>query len=206
MESQDAAAAVEIINIEANKLVGQFSKLKIRSNKQLNEAAEGLTALKRLQKEIEKRRKSFVDPLNRVVKQINAEFKEPLARIAESEKNLKNAIGDFQQRMELKALKASKEIEEQVDKGQITLDEAIAQASKHKLPDQNIRKESGSINTRFVQKIRITDVSSLPTSYFTREAVVAAVQAEVEKDFKTTGLVPPGAEMYEERRLAVRTA
>ena len=206
-EQQDASKEVVIATKEAEKLSEQVYKVRIRSEADLNLAGEKLAEIKKMQKEIEKRRKSFVDPLNKVVKDINAEFKNPLDRLKDAESLIKEAMVKYQAQVEARAAKKAEKIEAAVDAGDMDMGDAMGKLSNIKQAPTTVAGAGGTTSFKVVKKIRITDPSSLPPTYFLRPRVLEALRMEVEDDVKRKGMpVPDGAQEYEDRQVAVRTA
>lgn len=201
-----ATKEVAIANAEALKLSEQVTKVTIRSDADLNQATTTLADIKRTAKDIETRRKALVDPLNGVVKDINAMFKEPSSKLAAAETIIKQAMIKYQTAVEARAAKKAEKIEQAVDSGDMEMGDAMGKLSSIKQAPTNVSTGSGSAAFKVVKKIRIADASALPASYFMRPRVLEALRVEVEEDVKRKGLpLPAGAEEYEERQVAVRT-
>lgn len=198
---------VVIANREAEKLAETVYSVKIRSEADLGVAADKLAEIKKMTREIDKRRKSFVDPLNGVVKDINAQFKNPLDRLKDAEGLIKTAMVKYQAQLEARAAKKAEKIETAVDNGEMEMGDAMGKLSNIKQAPDMVRGSGGTTSFRVVKKVRITDPSSLPPTYFLRPRVLEALRMEVEDDVKRKGLpLPAGAEEYEDRQVAVRAA
>mgnify|MGYP001292038927 CR=1 FL=1 len=206
-EKEAASKDVVIATRESEKIADEVTKVRIRSDADLNLATEKLAQIKKVYKDIDKRRKSFVDPLNRVVKDINTEFKIPLDRLKAAETLIKDAMVKYQAQVDARAAKKAEKIEAAIDAGEMDVAEGMAKLSTVKQAPTGSNAQSGSASFKVVKKIKIVDVSLIPTSYFLRERVMEAVRMEVEADVKGKGLpMPAGAEFVEERQVAVRTA
>lgn len=204
---QEAKKEVEIVNNESRKLADQIYKMKITSEASMNEATEVLISVKKMLKEIEKRRKSITQPLNLAIKNVNAMFKDPSERLTDAEKMIKEAMIKYQERIERRAAKKADKIEAQVDSGDLTMQEAMGKLSNVKEAKNGASVESGSTNVRTITKIRITNPAELPPKYFLRPRVIEALRLEVEEDVRKKGEpVPTGAEKYEDKQVAVRAA
>ncbi len=207
MDTSQADKEVVIATKEAEKLSELVYKIKIRSDADLSSATEQLGAIKKMRTEIDKRRKSFVDPLNKVVKDINAEFKNPLDRLKDAEALIKEAMIKYQAQVEARAAKRAEKIENAVDAGEMEMGDAMGKLSNIKQAPTAVAGANGSASFKVVKKIRITDPGSLPATYFLRPRVLEALRMEVEDDVKRKGMpLPEGAQEYEDRQVAVRTA
>lgn len=208
MDEKNAAnKEVVIATREAEKLSEAVYAVKIRSDADLNVATEKLSEIKKMSREIDKRRKSFVDPLNGVVKDINAQFKNPLDRLKDAEALIKEAMVKYQAKVEARAQKKAEQIESAVDAGDMEMGDAMGKLSNIKQAPQNVRGEGGTASFRIVKKIKISDPSLLPPTYFLRDRVLEALRMEVEDDVKRKGMpLPAGALEVEERQVAVRAA
>lgn len=198
---------VEIANAEARKLSDQVLKVRVRSDADQSEATKMLVEVKRVAKEIEKRRKTITQPLNLAIKEVNALFKDPADRLADAEKIIKDALLKYQDMVERRAAKRADKIEGQVDSGELGMADAVGKLGNIKQAETNVKTEGGGANFKTVTKIRIINPAELPATYFLRPRVIEALRVEVEEDVRKKALpVPAGAESYEERQVAVRTA
>jgi len=86
-----APNAVELVTA-STKLLDDARAITIDSNDMFEIAADELAAIKTKAKELDEKRDSLVRPLNTVVKAINDLFRAPLAKLAEGEKIIKDAM------------------------------------------------------------------------------------------------------------------
>lgn len=207
MDTKEASKEVAIAAAEASKLAKQVYAVKIRSEADLTTATETLSQIKKVAREIDKKRKSFTAPLTQVIKDLNEMFKDPLAQLSDAEALIKEAMLKYQQQVEARAAKKAQKIEDAVDSGEMGLADGMGKLSNIKQAPTGAQAESGSAQFRVVKKIRISDVSLLPPKYFLRPRVLDALRMEVEEDVKKNGAeLPAGAEQYEDRQVAVRAA
>lgn len=206
-QTAEASKEVQIANIESKKLAGEIYAVKIRSDKDLSNATNKLGEVKKMAKEIEKRRKLITQPLNAAIKEVNAMFKDPADRLADAEKLIKEAIIKYQTRIEARATKQAQKIEDAVESGEMTLSEGMGKLGRIKQGSDSVQAESGTASFRKNRKIVITDPGALPAKYFLRDSVIEALRKEVDKDVRQNGLdLPTGADWIEVQTVAVRTA
>lgn len=203
-ETQKANQEVEIASREAKKVSEKVYTIKIKSDADLSNATQQLSEIKKMYKDIDKRRKAITAPLTKSIKDVNALFKSPLDQLSDAEKLIKEAMIAYQAKVEAKAAKKADKIENAVDAGELDMSKGMAKLSNIKQAPQGVETESGSASFKTVKKIKITDVSLLPPSYFIRQRVLEALRQEVEEDYKRGVPIPAGAEQYEEKQVAVR--
>lgn len=198
---------VEIANRESTKVAEKVYSLKIRKDEDLTEATNAVAEIKKLHKNIDTRRKSITQPLRLAIKNTDELFKDPLSRLKDAEDIIKKEILRYHESVERRAAKRAEKIEDQVDKGEIGMGEAMGKLDKVKQADSNVKADSGSAQIKTVTKIRIVNPAELPAKYFMRPRVLEALRIEVEDDVKKKAEpVPPGAESYEDKQVAVRSA
>lgn len=162
------------------------NKIIIIDDKTLEEANNLLTIAVKAEKEIEKRRKSIVDPINKQLKEINGFFKkysEPLKSLIGY---LKSEVLRYQQ---AKRLEESKEAREFADALGVEVEETR----------ESIKLEgaAGTVQSRLVWTFKIADKLKVPSEYLivdekkVREAIRNGIR-EIE-----------GIEIYQEEKLAV---
>lgn len=207
MASPATDKEVKIVTAEVEKIAASTGTIKIRSELDVKIATYKLVEIKTVAKDIEKRRKSITDPMNQALKEVNALFKGPADSLAQAEKIIKEAMLIYAERMEKRAEKRAGKIEDQVDSGELDLAEGMGKLGNIKQAPTNVKSGGGSAQWKTTTKIRILNPGLLPPKYFLRERVLEALRVEVEEDVRKKGEeVPAGAESYQERQLAVRTA
>lgn len=199
-KSKKATQEVAIATSEAQKISDKVYKLKIRKDSDLEEASDELKNIKKMIKAVDDKRRSFTDPLNNVIKDINAEFKNPLDRLKDAEKLIKDAMLKYHAQVEARAAKRADKIEDAVDAGEMEVGDAMGKLSNIKQAKTSV----GSTSIKTVTKIRISDASQLPPGYFLRFDVLDALRKEVERDVKAGAPLPSGAEYYQDKQVAVR--
>lgn len=204
---QDVKKEVAIANTESEKLSQKVYAIKIRKDSDMTEATQTLSDIKRIAKNIDTKRKGITAPLRQAIKDVDELFKDPLDRLKDAEGLIKTEMIKYTEMVEKRAATRADKLEGQVDSGELGMADAMGKMSNIKQAETNVKTDSGSANIRTVVKIRITDPSALPAKYFLRERVLEALRMEVEEDVKKRGEeVPTGAEKYEEKQVAVRTA
>src|SRR5690606_10203257 len=84
------------ITEQANGFLDKARQIVVRDEVSLAAAATYLQENKAEQKRLDEQRRSMVDPLNGVVRQINALFKPVTETLAEAERIVKGAVSTFQ--------------------------------------------------------------------------------------------------------------
>jgi hypothetical protein len=198
--NKDAAIAKR----EAEKLALRADRLIIiKTPEELKDATNLLAEIKRINKNIAERKNPIIKNLLETMKQVRDLFRAPEERLVAAEKQIKDAMLDYHQKLATKAHTKAQRVEEKVDAGEIKITEGMAKISKIEQAPTSVQAEAGSIQFRFIKKVRITDVSALPPRYFMRERVVEALRLEVADDvLKKHHDIPAGAEVYEVKVIA----
>lgn len=199
----NAKREIAITQAEAEKLQRAGAKVTIKTRDDLIEATAFLTKVKQFNKAIATKKKAIVGPLRLAIKEVNDLFADAETRGSMVESNIKNAMLEYQQKLDKAALKKTAKLEEQVDSGAMDIGTATGKLSKIEQAPTSLKTEEGSVQFRTVRKVRIKEYGLLPTSYFMRPSVLEAVQREVAYDvLKLHKPVPAGAEAYEEKIVA----
>lgn len=201
--SPDQQATIAKAEIEK---IAQVVPAKIKTDAELAEANELLTRVRQTVKNVKAQKEPVIKGLNDQIRAIRGWFKpfEDEAQIVE--KAIAGAILEYKDRVDQRAQRQAAKIEAKVDAGEITLSEGMGKLSGVKQVDTTTRSESGSTQVRVTRKARIVDAAALPASYFLRPRVLEALRIEVQDDVVRKKLpCPTGAEIYEEKGLAVST-
>lgn len=162
------------LNAQAEQFLSTARSLAVTDQATMAAAAKYLTENKGEQKRLETQRRDMVDPLNEVVKKINALYKPVTDMLTQAETIVKRAIGGYQQEQERIAREAAAkaeadarkererlaaQAEKLADKGkteqaQAKLDQAASTVAV--IPQTTAAKVSG-ISTGKVWKAEVTD-------------------------------------------------
>jgi len=194
----------ELMN-KAELIVREARAVVVQDEDSLTAAVDFLGKIATAKKEVDSRRRFFVDPLNQQVKNINDLFRRYGDPLGEADRIVRNKVLVYQ------AEEARRVAEEQ----QKALEEAKAQAeeaSKHPTeefvpipiniveePEKTVRADAGSATTRQVWTFKIVDPSQVPDEYkvVDEKKIAAVVKAGVRsipgvKIYPTSSLVVTG--------------
>ena len=195
-QTQELMDKAQIIVREAKEIV-------VQDKDSLTTAVNFLGKIAIAKKEVDSRRRFFVDPLNQQVKNINDLFRNYSDPLGEADRIVRNKVLVYQ------AEEARRVAEEQ----QKALEEAKAQAeeaSKHPTeefipipinmveePEKTVRADAGSATTRQVWTFKVVDPSKVPDEYkvIDEKKIAAVVKAGVRNI--------PGVEIYPTSSLVV---
>ncbi|MBA7562032.1 hypothetical protein ES708_03681 [subsurface metagenome] len=188
---------------KAEVIVREAKEMVVQNKGSLTAAVDFLGKIAIAKKEVDSRRRFFVDPLNQQVKSINDLFRGYSDPLGEADRIVRNKVLVYQ------AEEARRVAEEQ----QRVLEEAKAQAeeaSKHPAeefipipiniveePEKTVRAPAGSATTRQVWTFKIVDLSQVPDEYkvIDEKKIAAVVKAGVRNI--------PGVEIYPTSSLVV---
>lgn len=190
----------ELMN-KAEVIVREAKEIVVQDKDSLTTAVDFLGKIATAKKEVDSRRRFFVDPLNQQVKNINDLFRNYSDPLGEADRIVRNRVLVYQ------AEEARRVAEEQ----QKALEEAKAraeEASKHPTeefipiniveePEKTVRAGAGSATTRQVLTFKIVDPSQVPDEYkvVDEKKIAAVVKAGVRNI--------PGVEIYPTSSLVI---
>jgi len=188
------------------KIEKKVDAIAIVDAKSQADAGEIRVNLKSLYKEIENKRREFVNPLNGVVKKLNAEFKPKLAAIEGVVQKLDRKILDYtaeQERIaEAARIKAEKANQKRLEKYQekVEAGKDVAPPTLKPTPEapkNGFDTKSGSVNMTTIVNWEIEDEAAIPREYFVLDRV------KIGKVIRAGGSIA-GIKRIEEKRIASR--
>lgn len=197
---------LETAKLEVSTQLSQITVVTVTDSKSERVAAEALTSMKKLLKNIEDKRKSFVQPLNDHVKRINGEFKKIASPVEEAVDRLSRAILDYRQSDAFReSVEYRQTIQEEAHQALKTGDMSTLQtlseanAALESEAPKVIRTDSGSLSTRKIWKFEVVDPKAVPTSFLIVDdrKVAEAVKSGVREI--------PGVRIWQEETLASRS-
>lgn len=181
----------------------QVEGFKITDNDSMVVATDTLSIIKDVSKAIEKHRKDRVDPLNKEVKAINAEYKPLATDLEKAEKIIKGEMLSYSNEVDRKAAEAAEKLEARVAKGTMRTDTAMRKMDDIETMGSSVEGNKGSVNFRMVRVVKIVDVTKIPAKYLNDEKVLDAIKSAVRTDVMNGTLVD-GVEVVEEKQIAAR--
>lgn len=135
-------------------------QISVSTEQEYQVAAQVLLQVKEKIKALDEKRKGFTGPLNKVVKEINAFFKQPLDAYRAVEQDLKAAMSAFQT---LAAQERQRALQEAAQAAQTHQPQSFTalmqQAAQHAAP------QAAGTHTREVWRFSIDDPSALPREF-----------------------------------------
>lgn len=210
---QDEAAIV--VAEEQVKEVSVFEKnadaLEIKTNDDLETAAELLGSVKKLQKSLKTKeddaKRPFLDTLNG----IRDAYKPINKNLSAAESTIKSKVIEYR-KVENERIEAEKErIEKRVGQGSgkykpQTAINKISDAEQKK-PEGHVATANSSMSVRVIKKVRITNESLIPRDYLTVDTTKLKAAAVKIYDLKSEGVEVkqiPGVEVYTEESIGAR--
>jgi len=181
----------------------QVEGFKITDNDSMVVATDTLSIIKNISKAMEKQRKLRVDPLNKEVKDINAEYKPLSTDLEKAEKYIKSEMISYSNEVDRKAAEAAAKLEARVEKGTMRTDTAMRKMDDIETMGSSVEGNKGSINFRMVRVVKIVDVTKIPAKYLNDEKVLDAIKSAVRTDVMNGTLVD-GVEVVEEKQIAAK--
>jgi len=180
---------------KAEVIVREAKEMAVQDKGSLTAAVDFLGKIATAKKEVDSRRRFFVDPLNQQVKSINDLFRGYSDPLGEADKIVRSKVLVYQ----------TEEARRVAEEQQKVLEEAKAQAEEFapipisivEEPEKTVRAGAGSATTRQVWTFRIVDPSKVPNEYkvIDEKKIAAVVKAGVRHI--------PGVEIYPTSSLVV---
>ena len=177
-QEQEAALAIAAEGPPAKSLATMVRSLKVNSPDSHEFAAKTLRSIKGEAKRVDDLRRSWVDPLNRVVKSINDQFRPVLKAYESAEQTLKGSIGQYTLAVEAERRAA--------------MIAQLPSSAPAELP-----KGSG-VSTRTVTRWRITEPDAIPRHLCSPDTALIGKAV-------AAGEAVPGVELYTDTITAVRS-
>lgn len=134
--TQDAQAVATSVTADAQNTLEFVQEATIKNNAEMEFAVSALAEVKTAHKEVDAKRKEFVQPLNAVVKNINAFFKPALTSLKKSETVLKGKVLTFKR-------------EQQAERDKLIEEHKVAEAAECIVPEV----VGVSVRTKTVAKV-----------------------------------------------------
>lgn len=193
---------LDTVGAQALEIVAQVEKVVIKNDKDRAEATEILSALAKMQKDIEEQRTDLVKPINDTVKKINANAKKYSAPIEDAIAKIKRGISNYVLEEYRKAKeKEAKELAKLAEKNAkreaegkapvLTTLQSVAR------PEATMRTDAGRTTTRKVWKFEIIDDAKVPADY--RSADIAKIKVAVSNGVREID----GVRIYEDAIVSV---
>lgn len=181
-----ALASLEDIAGQIIPVVNELQSVKrITSDAEQSAVDETLTAVKITRKRLEEDRKSFVDPLNQIVKRINARYKPVDERLEEAEHIYKRLLATrLNELREAEVARAEKEAKKAEKAGAGELAHDIRETALTK----NVAPSLSGVTMRTNYRCEVIDVSKVPREYLIPdEKKLNAMARALKEDFKIPG-------------------
>jgi hypothetical protein len=172
-QTQELMTKAELIVAEAKEMV-------VRDKDSLTAAVDFLGRIAIAKKEIDSRRRFFVDPLNQQVKSINDLFRRYSDPLVEADRIVRNKVLAYQaeeaKRVADEQQKAFEEASKHATEGFVPIPISLVEE-----PGKTVRANAGSATVRQVWTFRIIDSSLVPDEYkvIDEKKIAAVVKAGV---------------------------
>lgn len=171
------------------------SRLVINNDEQYQGAANVLLEVKSRIKAIEEKRKGFTAPLNKVVKEINAFFKEPRSQYEQAEAAIKRAMADFNMRAAAERQKALQAAAAEASQGNTQGFTSLMEKAHAQPPPT-----AAGTHTVTRWRFEVTDPSQVPREYLVvDERKIREVVTKLKGDTRI-----PGVRVYEDTAIVAR--
>jgi hypothetical protein len=183
-QTQELMTKTELIVREAKEMV-------VQNKDSLTTAVDFLGRIAIARKEVDSRRRFFVDPLNQQVKSINDLFRSYSDPLAEADRIVRSKVLAYQAEEAKRAADEQQRILEEAGTTEEFVPITVGE------PEKTVRAGAGSATTRQVWTFRIVDPSLVPDEYkvIDEKKIAAVVKAGIRHI--------PGVEIYPTSSLVV---
>jgi len=203
MTAQQAQEEAKNLLVMAQTVSAARGDFEIQTEEQFLEVGNALREIQGRIKNVETRRKEWVDPLNKTVRSINGFFKPVVAEWETVVACFKRALTAYQRKKEEESRKALEEAAKIAADGNATgMTQDAQQYQALVAQGSALPPKAQGISTRESWKFRVTDASAVPREYLcVDEKKIAAVVKLSKGDTQI-----PGIEVYREDTVVVRSA
>jgi len=171
--------------------------LKIVDKKTNLEAANILSGIKSVSKEIDAKKKEITAPMNEALKATRALFSPMELQLKEAEQGVKTAMLAYHKEEETKRLAEEERLAKRVDKGTMKMDTAVKKLEETPEVDSHMETDTGSATIRKIKKFKVVDMKKLPMEYHLANETVIRMEMNNGKEL-------PGVEYWEEDNISAR--
>lgn len=179
----------------------------ITNPKQMEQAAEVRTVLKKYAKQLETRKKEITDPMNVALKSTRALFSPVENKVGDALDIINKAMSDYQTAEDRRVKEAEAKIAARVGEGSghIKPETAVAKMQELDRPENSIATASGGVRFTTQKKLKVTNLTEVYMHIF-KNALVMLIELDERAllDYLKTGEIVPGAEI-EELKIPVDT-
>ncbi len=193
--------AIGILKGKSTKISNRVAGMKIESQEALQAATDVLKEIKESSKALKEMREDITRPMNESLRKVREMFAPIENDLLQAESTIKREMLSWNRQVEEAARETAAELERAVDSGEMKVSVAAAQLQNIPQAQSKVSGKKGSIQYRTVRKVRITDVSKIPTSFLEYPKVMEALLTAV-RPFALQGGVIAGVEVYEEKEIA----
>jgi hypothetical protein len=204
---ESAKAGFKKYEDELQKMALEAEALAIVDDNSAVRATEMIAQVKRLYSDLDDQRKQVIKDPDQFVRKFNAFVKVFKDKLSEIERLIKDGLGEFTYRRELKRREEERKAQEELQRKQAELDKAAKKAKVDPvtLPPQNvprkqgpIRSSSGTASTVMVPYWEIAEIGKVPRQYLmiNKSAVDQAMKSGIRNI--------PGIEFKEKAEVRVR--
>ncbi len=183
----------EIVTLKSqvSKLDNQANEITITTPEE-NALAINLKAkLKDTGKQIKERKEAITKPLNEALKSTRELFAPLEDKFMKADALVGRKLLDYKQKVDAEARTKEAKIAASFEKGNIKAETAERKIDEIQRTEKTVQTDHGKVQFRKIKKVRVTDASKIPDSYWILDEVAIRRDA-------LAGIVVPGAEVYEE--------
>lgn len=154
----------------ATRVSNTIEKMTIASEEDYSKAGDYLLEIRKARKEVVEKKRGILDPINLAAKRTREFFKPVEIMLDQAQGKAERAMLDYRRQAEAEEKAKEAELEEKMDRGEITIDEAIGEAEKVQQPAKTVYGARGRTTVRVTEDVEV-DLTELPREYMLPDMV-----------------------------------
>jgi len=189
---------ITVIKKEANKILSVANSIEVTDKKSYDNAMEAGLSVASALKNLQQREAMIVEPLKLARKNAEAFFAPFIDQMEEAKKIIKDKMISWHREQKRIADEAAQSLIDRVERGTMKPETALRKTAQIETPEQTTKSDSGKAIVRTVRKVRITDRSLVPITYWKIDEVMVRKDALLNVNI-------PGVEVYEEEDISLNS-
>jgi len=200
MYQQNSMETKELTTLkgQVSKIVNRAEELVISNQEEYTQAIDVVAKLKEIGLQIKTQKETFTKPSNEILASAKSFFGPVEDKYKAGELLIKRKLLDYKQEQDRVAREKEAKIALQVESNKITIEKAEKKMDSIERVENTTAGSLGKIVAKKIKKVRVIDESLIPRNYLVVDMV--AVRRDV-----LSGVIIPGAEIYEEESLDLRS-
>lgn len=199
----DLSKDAQVLVLKASNAVDAVAKVVIKNDKELEDASEMRSNVKKLQKLIKQEKDKALGPIKQSIEAIKGWFAPAEEKAEAALSNLNRAMVSYQLAREAENARKVASIAKRAEAGQLRPETAVSKMDELGEVPNAVKTEAGTSAFRKDKKMRIVDREKIPDDYWAvNEVALRAAALAISRSTGKLGEVIPGVDVYEETNVS----